>query len=157
MNKGDVMTTSAPTASAVEIRRTFAAPRDKVFQAWVEPGMLSRWFLRPTPQHEPRMLHFDPRTTGGFRFEIVSPENGKLYVLAGSFIEIQPPSRLVFTWRWESEPEFPDSVVTVEFRQMGSSDFTEVVLSHGLLPESARENHRKGWTGCFDALEAALR
>lgn len=147
---------TAATAPAVEIRRTFTAPRDKVFQAWIEPRMLSRWFLKPTPQHQPKMLHFDARTTGGFRFEVVSPENGQLYVLVGAFHEIQPPYRLVFTWRWENQPGFPETLVTVEFRRLGESDFTEVILNHAFLPEAARENHRKGWGGCFEALQTAL-
>lgn len=150
-------TTGTSPETAVQIKRTFAAPREKVFQAWIDPRLMSRWFLRPTAQHEPRMLLLDARPGGRYRFEVVSPENGNLYQLTGAFREVQPPERLVFTWRWENQPDFPESVVTVEFRQIGASDFTEVTVNHALLPEAARENHRKGWMGCFDLLESALK
>lgn len=149
-------TTGTSPETSVQVKRTFAAPREKVFQAWIEPRLMSRWFLKPTAQHQPKMVHLDARPGGRYRFEVVSPETGKLHVLTGAFREIQPPERLVFTWRWENQPDFPETVVTVEFRQIGGSNFTEVILDHALLPEATRENHRKGWNGCFDALQTSL-
>ncbi len=149
------MQAPAAVPEAVEIRRTFAAPREKVFEAWVEPHMLSRWFLKPTPQHQPKMLQWEAVPGGNYRFEVVSPE-GELHVLAGAFREIHPPVRLVFTWRWENQPDFPETVVTVEFRQVGRSDFTEVILNHALLPETVRERHSKGWNGCFETLAVVV-
>lgn len=141
----------------MEIRRTFTAPREKVFQAWMEPRLLLRWFLKRTPQHETRMLQWQAWPGGKYRFEVVAPETGQWHTLTGAFLEIQLPERLVFTWRWESQPDFPESKVTVEFRLIGASDFTEVTLKHALLPETARERHRQGWNDCFNTLEQALQ
>jgi uncharacterized protein YndB with AHSA1/START domain len=30
--------------------------------------------------------------------------DGKVYTVAGTYREIRPPEKLVFTWRWENEP-----------------------------------------------------
>jgi len=34
---------------------------------------------------------------------------------------VEPPKRLVYTWRWENEPDAPETLVTVEFRDRGVS------------------------------------
>jgi uncharacterized protein YndB with AHSA1/START domain len=71
--------------------------------------------------------------------------------------------KLVLNWNWErfdAEGKSGDgpheTLVTVEFRDLGDS--TEVVLTHELLPtRELREGVRRGWNGCFDALERLLQ
>jgi uncharacterized protein YndB with AHSA1/START domain len=66
--------------------------------------------------------------------------------------EIDPPAKLVYTWKWE-ESAMPDSVVTVEFHDRGKQ--TEVVLRHdGLVDPDSRARHEHGWNGCLDKLVA---
>lgn len=60
-----------------------------------------------------------------------------------------------YTWRWESQPEMGETLVTVEFLDRAGA--TEVVLLHELFPsEPARDDHDKGWNGCLDKLAAIL-
>lgn len=66
-----------------------------------------------------------------------------------------PPEKLVFTWWWEGA-DFSETLVTVELRRLGQSQFTEVSLQHELLPDNWRESHRQGWTGCLEMLDKAL-
>jgi uncharacterized protein YndB with AHSA1/START domain len=64
---------------------------------------------------------------------------------------------LVYTWRWEGNPELAleNSLVTVEFIELGGS--TEIRLTHENLPtDEARESHRHGWSGSFDKLAKHL-
>lgn len=69
----------------------------------------------------------------------------------GTYREVDPPKRLAYTWRWESDPDSPDTLVTVEFRDRGGS--TDVVLTHELFPnEEARRQHDQGWTACLEKL-----
>jgi uncharacterized protein YndB with AHSA1/START domain len=61
----------------------------------------------------------------------------------------------VYTWRWEAKPELGETLVTVEFHEVGRS--TEVVLTHELFPTAtARDDHNRGWNGCLDRLEKLL-
>ena len=61
------------------------------------------------------------------------------------------PRKLVYTWRWESEPEAPETLVTVEFLDRGNA--TELVLTQELFTsEEAKQKHETGWTGCFEKL-----
>lgn len=141
--------------TSLSLKRTLAAPRDKVFRAWTRPEELKKWFCRASDESLTSIIEWDLRVGGKYRVEIRSPE-GKLYRLAGTYREIKPTERLVYTWKWEEDPEFPETLVTVEFHDRGDS--TEVVLTHELFPnEKSREQHQQGWNACIEMLVKSLR
>lgn len=155
------MAASAIPVEAVVVKRTFAAPREKVFQAWSDLALMARWFCRCAGHPPTRVLQADVRSGGSYRIEVEGPVQGAagtmLYRGWGEYREVRPPERLVFTWNWEHD-EFRDTLVTVEFRSLGASGFTEVTLTHELLPtEKARAEHRQGWGECFEMLERTVR
>ena len=140
--------------AALTLRRTYAASRERVFRAWTDPEEIKRWWGPPgtaTPDAE-----VDLKPGGKYRFTMRSLPDGEPYFLVGTYREVIPPERLVYTWTWEgTSMEVKDSLVTVQFHDRGGS--TEVVVTHELLPsDAARERHTKGWTGCFDRLQAFL-
>jgi uncharacterized protein YndB with AHSA1/START domain len=68
---------------------------------------------------------------------------GKSYPHDGEYLEIDPPSRLVFTWLSEATQRKP-TIVTVELFERGEE--TECVLTHeGLLDPNNADSHREGW------------
>ena len=140
--------------TAVQVRRTFAAPRAQVFQAWIDPQVMTQWFARGPDMQPPTVVEADARPGGRYRVDCVCPPDNKVYKMTGAYSGVSPPAKLVFTWWWEGA-DFEPSRVTVEFREVGPAS-TEVTLTHELLPESQREGHRKGWIGCFEMLERAL-
>lgn len=141
---------STKAATSLRLTRTFAARREKVFQAWIDPKALTQWFA-PSDQFEIKIPQLDLKPGGRYRVEMKSPD-GKLHTVIGVYREIRAPERLVFTWRWESEPgQSEDTLVTLELR--GRGDSTELVLTHErFLSEGARDEHKKGWDGCLDRL-----
>jgi uncharacterized protein YndB with AHSA1/START domain len=61
----------------------------------------------------------------------------------------------VCTWRWEAEPEYGESLVTVEFHDRGGS--TELRLTHERFPtDKARQEHERGWSSSWDKLAKIL-
>jgi len=144
----------APEA-VVEIRRTFSATPEKVFQAWTDPSKMTKWFARGTEQNTVTRMDADVRPGGKYSVNIQSSD-GKTYHMSGTYREVRPPEKLVFTWIWEDAPDFGESLVTIEFRRLGQSGFTELVLKHELLAEKYRADHHKGWLACFDLLDKAL-
>ncbi len=146
-------TQRATPETSFELRRTFSAPRGKVFRAWTDPEELKRWWGPDgyaTPSAE-----VDLRVGGMYRLGMKKLPDGQIFYLTGAYREVRPPERLVYTWRWEAEPELGETLVTVEFRDLG--DATEVVVTHELfLSEKARQDHRKGWSGCLDRLARTL-
>jgi uncharacterized protein YndB with AHSA1/START domain len=149
------------TEAILEIRRTFKAPRAKVFAAWTEREQLERWMCRDVPTHDPKYLELDVRPGGRYAIEIKLPD-GVVYLGRGVFREVKPPEKIVFTWAWKRTPDdkkenmqTSESLVTVEFFERGAS--TEMVFKHEKLsgPESY-ESHKKGWVGCFEKLAEHL-
>lgn len=141
---------------SLQIERTFAARRERVFAAWTERDQITRWLCRTSPDSQPEinLLEFDLRPGGSLRMNITNAD-GKVFKLRCEFREIRKPERLVFTWTWEQEAGFGETLVTVEFHEEGDS--TKVVLTHGGFPsEEWKNNHNFGWNGCFDTLAGIL-
>ena len=147
-------TLSNDRAFAVSLRRTFSAPRERVFAAWTDPEQLAQWF--GPVGYRAEVLEMDVRVGGryriGFRPETATELDAHVY---GTFLEVAPPERLRYTWVWEEQDAFPDTVVTVTFIDKG--DETEVALSHERLPNAEEcERHREGWTSTLTKLPPVL-
>jgi uncharacterized protein YndB with AHSA1/START domain len=85
----------------------------------------------------------------------MAPTEGDPFVLGGTYREVDPPARLVYTWRWETGPaaDGSESLVTVEFRERGAQ--TELVLTHTDFPEShGPAPYALGWEGGLEKFEA---
>jgi uncharacterized protein YndB with AHSA1/START domain len=150
---------------ALQIRRTFAAPREKVFAAWTEREQLEKWMCRDVAAHVITHHVQDIRTGGRYLMEIRDPAKGETYWGQGEYLEVKPPEKIVFSWSWTKQepdgsrtklnPESPETQVTVEFFARGDS--TEVVLTQaGFFSEKDRQEHDSGWNGCFDVLARIL-
>ncbi|WP_323763632.1 SRPBCC domain-containing protein [Marinovum sp.] len=133
------------------VERTIAAPREALFKAWLDPDMLRR-FMRPGENVTVARANADAREGG--RFEIIMMAGDQALPHTGTYREISPHDRLVFTWESNHSTE-ADSEVTVEFTPEGAA--TRVKLTHVRFPsEDSRDNHKGGWTGILAALETAV-
>jgi uncharacterized protein YndB with AHSA1/START domain len=151
------------TTGRLVVRRTIAAPRERVFEAFARQEQMDRWMCRDAATHIIEYLQFDFRVGGGFMLDIRTPE-GDSYIHHSTYIEIKRPEKIAFTWNLEHtdaaghkailHPE--DTTVTVELLERGKS--TEVVLTHDLGPTSAKErgDYQQGWTGCLEKLAEAV-
>ena len=142
---------------SLAMTRVLDAPRELVFEAWVDPGQLVRWFgPRNIAAAVERM---DVRAGGGYRITMRATDTGDTYALHGVYREVVPPERLVLTWVWEEDCPTHikdiETVVTVMFRERG--DKTELVLHHATFDvPSMRESTTRGWTISLDRLAEAL-
>ena len=86
----------------------------RVFRAWTEAADLYRWFA-PADDYGIRIAELDLRPGGRYHFEMTA-KNGEQFQVSGTYREIHPPERLVFTWRWQGwGKEQEDSLVTIQF------------------------------------------
>jgi uncharacterized protein YndB with AHSA1/START domain len=132
----------------VTVRREIAAPAEVLFDAWLDERSLSTW-LRPGGIRETR-AETDPREGGTFR--IVMVDDGESSLLhSGTYLEIDRPRRLVFTW---SSPatRFRDSVVTVTFHPSPTSTVVEI-HQVGLPDADAQTSHDRSWSDALRELE----
>ncbi len=135
----------------IEIRRLIPAEPQEVFEAWIDPRLLARWFA--PGELVATVDCFEPTAGGGFKITMRDHARGETHVVGGKFVEILAPTRIVMTWSWESEPE-PASLVSVDF--VTKSNGTEVVIQHDQLTEGEAALHRDGWNACLDKLEATV-
>jgi uncharacterized protein YndB with AHSA1/START domain len=142
--------------AAVHVSRTFPAPRERVFRAWTEADIVQRWF--GTRGAIIDNVESDVRPGGRYRITIRVPPTMRKAHVAGTFLEVDPPERIVYTFAWEKVPiayGMGDSKVTVAFVELNGS--TEVRLTHELLDKARlRAFHRFGWRGSLKRLARVL-
>jgi uncharacterized protein YndB with AHSA1/START domain len=127
----------------LELTAVLAAPRERVFHALTAPAELRIWW-GPEGFTTPE-IGLDLRVGGRYRFTMQPPE-GDAFHLAGEFQEIDAPSRLVYSFRWE-EPDPDDRTTTVSLSLRDLADATELSLTQGEFATDPRlELHRNGWT-----------
>lgn len=152
------MTTKMTENLTLEIKRLIKAPRERVFDAWVNPEQLKKWF-GPDDDFVVPLAKVDLRVGGKYRIQMKNSD-GEFHTAAGTYREVKPPERLVFTWAWEkdgSEPDFgevepTEMLVTLEFHAHGNQ--TELVLMQEKFASvESRDRHEHGWNGCFEKLE----
>ena len=92
----------------VVVTRTFNAPPRIVFEAWTRPDLFQRWWLPKSMGMTLRSCQMDVRVGGAYRLEF-EPDGMAFF---GTYREVTPPSRLVWT---NEESGDPGSVTTVTF------------------------------------------
>lgn len=133
--------------------RTFAAPRERVFGMLTEPAEVARWW-GPVGFTMPE-VRVDLRVGGGYRFTMQPPEGDRFH-LTGEFREVDPPARLVYTFRYE-EPTADDRETVVTVTLAADGGHTVVSLDQdGFATQERVALHRDGWTDSFDRLASAL-
>jgi uncharacterized protein YndB with AHSA1/START domain len=148
------------TGVALRLEDTFAAPRESVFRAWLDPEAIRRWFVHDVEAHWSPEPAIEAKTGGRFSWSVIRDSDKAAFRFHGTYREIKTPEKLVFTWEWESLPisgvDGPgNTVVLVEFLSQGSE--TKIVLEQvGFPSEAAREAHQKGWERCLAGMSILL-
>jgi uncharacterized protein YndB with AHSA1/START domain len=145
-----------PDATLAEIRRRLSAKPERVFAAFADAGMISRW-LTPAPEIKLTVLAFDFRVGGAYRFAYHVP-GGQIMIVNGVYRSIEPPSRIAFSWIIEPPDEHAGVASEVSVAITPDGDGCELHIRHAqLTPPGAAERHRAGWHGAVDRLAALLR
>jgi uncharacterized protein YndB with AHSA1/START domain len=110
------------------VTRTFDGPPRIVFEAWTKPELFKRWWVPKSMGMTLLSCEVDARTGGTYRlvFDQGASEPMAFY---GKYLEVTPPSRLV----WTNEEGGPDAVVvtTVTFEDRGGKT---LLVVHELHP-----------------------
>lgn len=98
----------------------------------------------------------DIRVGGSYRIGMRRTRDSKAVSIEGRFLEVTPPHKLVYTWRWSGAlEEISETWVTVEF--LARDQGTEIVLTHDNFPNvPSWQQHRGGWIAACDRMERIL-
>jgi uncharacterized protein YndB with AHSA1/START domain len=133
---------------SINVRRRIAASADVLFAAWLDPANVAAW-LRPgtTLRTDARI---EPVVGGKYEIDMHQAD-GKTVPHRGTYVEIDPPHRLVFTWA-SPHTAGRDTLVTIDFIQVEGA--TEISLTHEQLPKYMAQGHNGGWTSALEKLAA---
>lgn len=145
------ITTGGPAPLGIELQRRFRASPEALFRAWTEPSALREWWC--PPGWVASDIAIDLRVGGRYRIAMASAGSGDALAVAGEFLEVAPPQRLVYTWCWEGAfPDAAPTLVTVELHAAG--DETLLTLRHDRFASpAARQQHRTGWLAACNRLD----
>lgn len=148
------MTTIETGETSLTIRRTFDAPRERVFRAFANPNELEQWFAPGALDPEIHALELEP--DGVLSLSFVGEETRT--DIEGTYVEVVENERIVHTWNYPGEEE---SRVVWEFRDVDGG--TEITLTHEDIGPyrdlSASENvdgYAEGWTSALAKLEQVV-
>ena len=136
----------------LSIERTYQASAQAVFDAWTSEEVIRRWW-QAERSWQTSEAQVDLRLGGVVRVVMRDPEKDVEHGGGGRYTEIDPPTRLAFTWLWDGDTR--RTLIEIEFEE--SDGATTVRFTHsGLWDEEAVRSHRRGWSNILDSLGRSL-
>lgn len=127
--------TEATGTEPLVCERLIEASAETLFEFFTDPEKVARWLAAEATA--------DPRPGGAYH-QIHIDHEGTRHSIEGEFVEVSPPSRLVFTW--------PSGPSTVEVTFTPEAGGTRVRLVHRDVPASTRADHAEGWRTHLETL-----
>jgi uncharacterized protein YndB with AHSA1/START domain len=109
------------------VTRTFNGPARLVFEAWTKPELFRRWWTPKSFGLSMLSCEMDVRVGGGYRLEF-SKDGSPPMAFFGRYLEVTPPSRLVWT---NDEADHGGPVTTVTFEEKAGKT---LLVMHELHP-----------------------
>lgn len=130
------------TTEAVTLEVLIEAEPATIFEFFTDPEkMLRRKGIR---------ARLDPKPGGIYSVDVTWQALAR-----GRYVEVDPPTRVVFTWGWEGDSAVPPGSSTVEVTLEPRAGATLVRLVHSGLPSDKRDLHREGWQHLTSRLRVA--
>jgi uncharacterized protein YndB with AHSA1/START domain len=136
-------------SEGLTITRTFAAPRELVFDAWTNPAHFAAWWGGKTVEVPADSVAMDVRPGGSWKATMLLPDDGRRIDWIGEYVEVDPPSRLVATIS-DGSPE--RELLTVDLTEVDGG--TQMVFRQGggHLTAEQYEQTAAGYQQFFDAM-----
>lgn len=111
-----------------EISTVIPAPPREVFYAWLDGKKVAEFTGGPAQGDD----------------QPGSPFSAWDGYISGTNLEIEPPKRILQSWRTTEFPEdAPDSILEIIFEPHGEG--TRLQLSHSGIPAGQGQDYRQGW------------
>src|SRR5215475_10499019 len=140
----------------ISITRIFDAPRELVYQAFIDPDQLAQWF-GPVGAFVPRdTVEIDARVGGHLRF-VMTAENLSNPITA-TFTEVVANELLVADMAAEGVPGVEGTLrgtLRLEFHDEGRGK-TRLELRQGPFDREIGDQTKAGWESSFTKLDALL-
>lgn len=140
--------------TGLTITRTFAAPRELVYDAWTSPEHFTVWFGGDTVSVPIESVAFDVRPGGTWRATMELPD-GRSMNWVGEFLEASRPERLVMTITDDATSD-ERATITVDLVTVDAGTEMTMTQTGGPMGDEQYEMTKVGYQHFFDAMEALL-
>lgn len=149
------LNTATETKAQLTLTRIFDAPKELVFECWTQPAHMEKW-LFPKDFTVP-LSEADIRSGGSYR-SCLRALDGNDHWVGGTYLEVTPHHRIVFTHAWQDEAgkSEHETVVTITLKGVDGGRTQLVFHQEFFESEVSRNGHAAGWDETFDNLERYL-
>ena len=138
------------------VTRTFNGPARIVFEAWTKPELFKQWWVPKSFGLSVLSCEMDVRVGGRYRLVFSHPAAPEPVAFFGTYLEVAPPSRLVWT---NDEGDEGGSVTTVTFEEQGGKTLlvmSDLYPSKEALDAAIASGSTSGMGETLDQLDALL-
>ena len=142
-----------PSELDILFTREFEAPIALVFDVLTKPEHVRKWFA--PFEHAMTVCSIDLRVGGNYHMVFVT-EDGTECSFRGTYLEVEPPTRIVETWLFEGWPD-AEAIETVELHE--ARGVTKLRKRLAFRDEAGRDRMDTfdGQEDSFDKMEDYMR
>ncbi|MDV6331386.1 SRPBCC family protein [Asticcacaulis sp. 201] len=157
---------AAPVKNSTKVERTSErelvvtrivnGPARIVFQAWATPELFKRWWVPKSSGMSLLSCEMDVRTEGKYRLEFGHPSSERTMAFFGRYLEVIPPTRIVWT---NEEGDDDGAVTTVTFEEKDGQTLLvlrDLYPSKAALDEAIASGSTSGFVEQFEQLDDLL-
>jgi uncharacterized protein YndB with AHSA1/START domain len=139
--------------STIRLHRVLKAPPERVYRAFLDPAATAK-FLPPNG-FTCTVHHMDAKVGGTFRMSFTNFSGGGSHAFGGSYIELKPNERMVYTDKFD-DPNLPGEMkVTIDLKKVSCG--TEMhIVQDGVPDVIPAEACYLGWQDTLNQLAALV-
>lgn len=144
-------------ARSIVITRVFEAPAERTFDAWTKPELVTQWWSPRS--HGTTMTECTVELRAGGAYRYVLTQGRRVVSFSGKYREVQAPTRLVYSQRYDQSPIAGEAIITVTFEPEGAATkvtSTEVYLSPMVRKKVIDSGMERGMRETMEQLAALL-
>jgi len=152
------LTVTLPSDREIAMSRTFAAPRQLLWDAHTKPELVKRWLLGPPGWSMP-VCTIDLRVGGSYRYQWRKDADGSTMAMGGVYKEIKPIERIVSTEKFDDPWYEGEAVGTLTLTEKGGKTIltTTVLYASKTVRDSVlKSGMATGVDQSYDRLEAEV-
>src|SRR6476469_3823038 len=97
------------STSTVRFHRVLRAPPDRIYRAFLDPDAMAKWL--PPHGFTGKVHDMDAKVGGTYKMSFTNFSSGKCHSFGGTYRELVPHERLVYTDKFD-DPNLPGEMVT---------------------------------------------
>ena len=117
--------------STIRLHRVLRTTPQKLYKAFIDPEAKAKWL--PPHGFTGKVHHIDPRVGGGYKMSFTNFSTGQSHSFGGTYVEMKPGERLVYTDKFD-DPNLPGEMrVTVTLKKVSVG--TELNITQEGIPD----------------------